>query len=240
MPRVSKFSHLFLLATVLTSLIVVTVGCSSSSSSSSSTKIRFVNASLSSTITAVNVLIDGISVATGLANGGTVTAYLPVTSGARHIQIQDPATLQFLIDTTPTINSGNTTYIFKDFITNTNTPLILTDDNSAPTSGSFKVRAVNLAPSLNGGVDVYVEPSTTTTLSGLSPTFSGLPFPPTVASSYSTNTAGSWEVVFAQAGAQGNLAGGSAIAFAAGQVGTELIVEDTSGNYTEVSLVDVK
>lgn len=240
MQRVSKLSHLFLFAAVLVAVTVFSVGCASSSSSSSGTKIRFVNASVSSTITTVNVLIDGATVATALANGGAATAYLPLASGTRHIQIQDPATSTNLVDVTPTLAGGsNTTVILKDFITTTNTPLILTDDNSAPTSGSFKVRAINLAPNLNAGSDVYVVPSTTTTLTGVTPTFSALPFPPTTAS-YVTDTAGSWEVLFTQSGSQGILAGGTPTTFAAGQVETELIVEDASGTFSEVSLVDVQ
>ncbi len=243
MQRVSKFSHFFLFSAVLAAMTVFFVGCGSGSSSSG-TRIRFVNAALSSTITSVNVLIDGTTVAPALANGGAATAYISVAAGARRIQIQDPSTSAFLIDTTPTI-SGNTTYIIKDFITNTNTPLILTDDNSAPTSGNFKLRAINLAPDLSAGTNVYVELSTITTLNGLTPTFSGLTFPNGSASSgavsnYVTNTAGSWEVLFTPATSQGILAGGSAITFAAGQVETVLIVEDTSGNFTEVPLVDVQ
>ena len=237
MARASRFSRycLFLAAVAILSA----VGCGSGGgSSASTTKIRFVNASLSSSITTVNVLIDGTTVATALANGGGATAYLSVASGARHIQIQDPNTSTNLIDTTPTI-SGNTTYIFKDFITGTNTPLILSDDNTAPASGNFKVRVVNVAPQLNSGVDVYVQPSTITTLNGLTATFGGVLYP--VASNYYTNTAGSWEVVFTPPGSQGILAGGNAITLAAGQVETVLILEDINGpNYTEVALTAVQ
>jgi len=242
MPRVSKLSHLFSLSIVLAVVTAFSVGCGSSSSSSSGTKIRFVNASPDQVT--MNVLIDGTSAAAALANGGGATAYLAVAAGARHIQIQDPATSINRIDMTLTINGGtSTTFILKDFITQTNTPLILTDDNSAPVSGSFKVRAINLAPNLNGGADVYVEPSTTTTLSGLVPTLNGLPFPPTTASSYVINTAGSWEVVFTPTGDQSQSWGGTATTFAAGQVDTVLLVEVPNGatyDYNVVQLTDVK
>lgn len=241
MPRVSNLSHSLLFSAVLAAATVLSVGCGSNGSSSSSgTKIRFVNASPDQLM--VNVLIDGNSVATGLANLGGATAYLGVGSGARHIQIQDLVTSTNLVDVTPTLAGGSTTtFILKDFITPTNTPLILTDDNSAPTSGSFKIRAINLIPELNAGADAYVVPSTTTTLNGVTPTFSSLPFPPTTASYVTlTATTGTWEVLFTQAGSQGILAGGSAITFTAGQVETELFVEDSSGNKTEVQLADVK
>ena len=237
MTRASRLSHYLLFPAAMA--VLFTVGCGSSgSSNTSSTKIRFVNASLSSSITTVNVLIDGTTVATALANGGGATAYLSIASGARHIQIQDPNTSTNLIDTTPTI-SGNTTYIFKDFITGTNTPLILSDDNTAPATGNFKVRVVNVAPQLNAGTDVYVEPSTITTLNGLPATLSGVLYP--TASTYYTSTAGSWEVVFTPPGSQGILAGGNAMTFAAGQVETVLILGDINGpDYTEIALTDVQ
>lgn len=176
MSRVSKFCPIVSFSVVLAVVMIFSVGCGSSGSSSG-TRIRFVNTSPDQAT--MNVLIDGTSVATAEANGGGATAYLAVTAGARRIQIQDPATSTNLVDVTPTISAGtSTTFILKDFITPTNTPLIITDDNSAPASGSFKLRALNLAPNLNSGADLYVVPSTTTTLNGVAATLSGLPFPP--------------------------------------------------------------
>src|SRR5216684_3514905 len=97
MPRAPKFSHCFLPALVLVTAMAFTVGCGSSSSQHS-TKIRFVNASPDPNAASVNVLIDGTTVATALANGGAATAYLAVTAGARHIQIQDAGNSQILVD----------------------------------------------------------------------------------------------------------------------------------------------
>ncbi len=241
MLRASKLRCSYLLLAL--ALPIFAVGCGSNNSSSSSgTRIRFVNASPDQLT--VNVLIDGTSVATALANGGGATAYLTVKAGARRIQVQDPATATNLIDTTPTISAGTTTtFILQGFIQPTNTPLILTDDNSAPTSGSFKVRALNLAPNLNSGADVYVETGTTTSLSGLAPTLSGLPYPASTASGYVTNTAGSWAVFFTAAGDQSQIWGGTPTTFAAGQVDTAILVEVPNGSafdYRVVLLTDVK
>jgi len=58
----------------------------------------------------VNVLIDSVSVTSALANVGGSTGYLAVKSGARHIQIQDPTDLVFLIDTTPRSLAGHDLY----------------------------------------------------------------------------------------------------------------------------------
>src|SRR5260370_10532774 len=112
---------------------------------------------------------------TVLATRGGPTAYMGVKSGARRIQIQEPTDLVFLIDTTPTI-SGDTTYIIRDREVGgvLPPPLILTDNNTAPTTGNFSVRAINLAPDLNAGADGFIVASTVSTLVGVTPTFAGL------------------------------------------------------------------
>lgn len=245
MRRVLRFAHVFLFSAALVAVALFSVGCGSSSSSTTTTtspSVRFVNASPDQMT--VNILIDGTVVTSGLAYGGTATAYLPVTSGARRIQIQDPTTTINLIDTTPTI-SGPTTYVITGYAGQGGlSPVILTDNNTAPAAGMYSIRVINVAPTLNHGVDAYVELSTITTLNGLNPTFSALPFPPATASAYMPLTAGSWEIVFTAAGSQAQPFFGSpaATTFASGQIETVLLVETGTGtavNYAEASLVDV-
>lgn len=243
MRRALRLSHVFLLCAALAAVAFFSVGCGSSSSkSSSATTIRFVNASPDETT--VNILIDSKVVTSGLTNGGGFTAYLPVASGARRIQIQDPVTAVNLIDTTPSI-SGPTTYIIYNYA---NTPpmpaiapLILTDDNTAPASGMFKIRLINLAPSLNHSVDGYVVLSTTTTLMNVMPTASALPFPPAATATYYPLTAGSWETIFTPVGAQSPFySQPTAATFASGEIATVLLLEAGKGNYSEATLVDVQ
>jgi hypothetical protein len=243
MPRVSKLSHFLLLSTLVAAVTVFSVGCGSGSSSSS-TRIRFVNAATNQPT--VNVLIDGVSVTSGLANLGGSTAYMAVKSGARRIQIQEPTDLVFLIDTTPTI-SGDTTYIIRDrnVAGVLPPPLILTDTNTAPTTGNFSVRAINLSPSSNAGADAYVVASTVATLNGLTPTFSGLPYPPATATYVSIAVGtGTWEAVFTPPGVTGppSAFDGAPIplTLVAGQIETLLLVEDAAQNKTIVPLVDVQ
>ena len=241
MPRLSKFSHRFLFAFALCSIALFSVGCGSkgSSSTSSNARIRFVNTSPDQL--SVNVLIDGKSVAMALPNGGQATAYLAVASGARRIQIQNPTSLQFLLDTTPTIAAGDSTYFIADIGTALKS-VILTDDNTAPATGNFKMRVVNLAPSVNNNTDVFIELSTVSTLNGLTPTFSGLHY--LAASTYYTNTAGSWEVVFTPPGQTSPPFYGTPVALtlAAGQVDTVILLQnDDAGNIKVlVPLVDVQ
>jgi hypothetical protein len=245
MPRVFKLSHLWSSA-LLAAVTLLSVGCGSSSSSSSSgTRIRFVNASTNEL--SVNVLIDGVSVTTGLANVGGSTAYMAVKSGARRIQIQDPTDLTFLIDTTPTISSGDTTYIIRDRVVAgaLPPPLILSDVNTAPTTGNFSVRAINLSPTANAGADAYVVASTVTTLVGVTPTFSSLPYPPSTATYVSVAVGtGSWEAVFTPPGVPGPpskfLGQPVPLTFVSGQIETLLLVEDAGQNQSIVPLVDVQ
>lgn len=245
MPRVSKLSRSLMLSILVAAVTVFSVGCGSSSSSSSTgTRIRFVNATTNEPT--VNVLIDGVTVTSGLAYIGGATGYMTVASGARRIQIQDPNDLVFLIDTTPTI-SGDTTYIIRDRTVAgaLPPPLILTDNNTAPTTGNFSVRAINLSPDLNGGADAFIVASTVATLNGVTPTFSGLPYPPTTASYVSIAAGtGDWQAVFTKPGAPEpatNFYGTPIpITLVAGQIETVLLVEDAGQNETIVPLLDVQ
>jgi hypothetical protein len=227
-----SYRFIFLALTLLT-VMAFTLGCGSSGSHN--TVIRFVNASPNQA--SLNVLIDGVSVQSALANGGSSTNYLTVQPGSRHIQMQDPNTPQNLIDDTITVASGSsTTFIATNYI-GLITPVVLTDDNSAPASGAFKLRLVNVAPNL-GSADVYIQPGGTD-INTVSPTTTNLAY--TSASSYISTTAGSYEVVFTQAGFKGILAGGNSIAFTGGQVRTALVLNDPNGiTFSEVLLPDSK
>jgi len=240
MPHVSKLCRFLLLSTLVAAVTVFWAGCGSGSSSSG-TRIRFVNASTNQPT--VNVLIDSVNVTSNLANVGGSTAYLAVKSGARRIQIQDPNDLVFLIDTTPTI-SGDTTYIIRDREVGgvLPPPLILTDNNTAPTTGNFSVRAINLAPDLNAGADGFIVASTVSTLVGVTPTFAGLPYPPTTATYVSIAAGtGNWQAVFTQPG-QPTMFDATPVPLTliAGQIETVLLVEDAGGNKTVISLVDLQ
>jgi len=240
MPHVSKLCRFVLLSTLVAAVTVFWAGCGSGSSSSG-TRIRFVNASTNQPT--VNVLIDSVNVTSNLANVGGSTAYLAVKSGARRIQIQDPNDLVFLIDTTPTI-SGDTTYIIRDREVGgvLPPPLILTDNNTAPTTGNFSVRAINLAPDLNAGADGFIVASTVSTLVGVTPTFAGLPYPPTTATYVSIAAGtGNWQAVFTQPG-QPTMFDATPVPLTliAGQIETVLLVEDAGGNKTVISLVDLQ
>jgi len=241
MLRVSKLSGSILLVLLLVSVTMFLGGCGLGSSSSSSTRIRFVNASTNEL--AVNVLIDGVNVTSNLMNVGGATGYLAVKSGARRIQIQDPTDLVFLIDTTPSI-TGDTTYIIRDLAMAgvLPPPLILSDVNTAPTTGNFSVRAINLAPDKNAGADAFIVASSVATLTGVTPTFAALPYPPTTATYVSIAAgSGTWQAVFTPTNTPTTFdAPPVALSLVAGQIETVMLVEDAGGNPSIVSLVDLQ
>ena len=212
------------------SLVTLAVGCSNSSSK---TTIRFVNTSPN--VAGVNAVVDGVTLGSGIADLGGATAYLTATSGSRHIQIEDASNSAVDIDETRNITSGTTTTYVVAGDGPALTPVVLTDDNSAPASGSFKMRVVNATPSL-GSLDVYIVP-TGTDITTVNATFSGLSFPS--GSTYSSNTAGSYQILFTQPGTKTVIFGAASTAFSAGQVRTLLGVQDQFGTYSAVVLSDV-
>jgi hypothetical protein len=74
--------------------------------------------------------------------------------------------------------------------------LVLTDDNSAPTSGDAKLRLINVSPS-RGTADVYIV-SPATDINTVSPTIRNFAFGS--ASAYQSLTAGNYEIIYAFAG----------------------------------------
>jgi hypothetical protein len=209
---------------------ILTVGCSNSASK---TTLRFVNTSPN--VASVNAVVDGVALGSGIADLGGATAYLTATSGSRHIQIEDAGNSAVDIDETRTLAAGSTTTYVIAGDGPALTPVALTDDNSAPASGSFKLRVVNATPSL-GSLDVYVVP-TGTDITTVSATFSGLSFP-SASSTYSSNTAGSYQVLFTTPTFKTVIFGTASMSFSAGQVRTLLGVQDQLGNYSTVVLSD--
>ena len=234
-PRLRAGSFVF----SLFALMAFALGCSNSSSK---TTIRFVNASPS--VVSVNAVVDGVNLAPQIGNLGGASAYLTVASGSRHIQIEDATTSTVYIDDTLSLGGGTATTFLATGLLNGNnlTPLVLTDDHTAPVSGAFKMRVINGAPPFNvigGPVDAYVVPSGTVIGTGSIPTFSGLSFP-SPSTTYVSNTAGSFQVIFTVAGnPNAPVATSAATTYSAGQVSTMVLVEDQNGGPTTTQLNDV-
>jgi hypothetical protein len=206
-----------------------TLGCGGSSSSGA--KIRLINGTPD--ISGFDLLVDGTSVASNIAYS-TGSAYASVKTGARHFQVEPSGTTSVLIDRTDTVNSGTNLSLMTLNFSGNISSVLLTDDNSAPTSGNFKLRVINGSPGLQTQ-DVYVEPAGTN-ISSVSATFSGLAFGS--ASAYVTLAPGNYQVSFTQPGQKFiNLQG--SLQPSAGQVRTLLALNLLGGGFETSVLADL-
>ena len=216
-------------------LLAVTLSISNCSSTrSSDTQLRVLQASPDETTT-LNVLLDGNTTFSNLALN-TPTNYSAVNSGSRHLQVEASDSSTPVIDETVTLNRAtNYTLITASFATSL-TPIFLTDTQTAPGSGDFQFRLVNAAPSA-GPVDIYVV-TPGTPAGSVPPTASSLLF--TSATSYQVLTAGTYDIIFTQAGFPGvPYVQISSVAFAAGQNRTVVLAPNINGGYTAITLNDV-
>src|SRR5579864_6723533 len=129
-------------------LVFFTLGCGSSNNA----RIRLVNAIPDES--SLDLLVDSKSVATGVGYGAA-SGYISVSSGSRHLQAEPTGSTTPIIDTTTNASSGSDLTLISLNFSNNPSNAVLTDDNSAPASGNFKLRIVNASPG-TGTQDVYV------------------------------------------------------------------------------------
>jgi uncharacterized protein DUF4397 len=214
--------------------LVVTLSMSNCSNSGSNSQLRVLQASPDETTT-LNILLDGNTSFSNIALG-TPTNYASVASGSRHLQVEASNSSTPSIDETVTFNaSTNYTLITANFATSL-TPILLTDNVTAPASGDFQLRLLNAAPSA-GSIDIYVV-APGTAAGSVPATVTSLPF--ASATSYQSLTAGSYDVIFTQAGFPGvPYAQMSSVSFGSGQNRTVVLVSNAAGGYTAVTLNDL-
>jgi hypothetical protein len=198
----------------------------------SQAKLRVVNASPNET--GIDVLIDGKSVATGIAYGSN-SDYLSVDSGSRHLQIEATGTTTVLLDQNLSLNSGSETTYLATNVAASISSVVLSDNSSAPASGSVNVRVMNAAPAL-GPVDVYIV-APGTDLIASTPVIRGLAFD--AATDYQLLTAGSYEVVLTVPNSTFTLVDTGALNFSSGQNRTVLALDGVSGGFTATLLSDL-
>jgi len=210
-------------------VVSFTVGCGSSSSNAA--KVRLVNANPDQS--GLTLLVDTKSSASGVGYGAT-SSYIGVSAASHELQVEPDNTGNVIIDSTLSFSSGsNVSLISANYSYNVQS-IVLNDDNSAPPSGDFKMRIVNVSPGM-GQQDVYVVTSGTD-IGSATPVFSNLGFGS--ASSYVTLSAGSYDVVFTPPGSKFiNLT--SSYTLSAGQVRTVLALNNPIGSYEATVLSDV-
>ena len=209
-------------------LACFTTGCGSSSSNA---RIRLVNATPDEA--GLDLLVDTKNVASGVGYG-TASAYTSIGAGTRNLQVEPTNATNVLIDTTASVGAGNNlTLVSLNFSFNISS-VLLVDDNSAPTTGDFKLRIVNASPGM-GTQDVYVV-TFDTDINSVQPTFSSVGFGSDA--TISTLAAGDYEVFFTTPGQKFiNLDSGK-LTFSSGQIRTLLALNNPAGAFMSTLLTD--
>jgi hypothetical protein len=228
----SQFSRLLSLA--LTTLIVgVALFTSACGDDAHHSRLRVVHASPDAPN--VDVAIDGKTVLTNVPYE-TASNYLTLNSGTRRVEVRATGTTTDVIDASPSF-ARNTDYtiLAVDFVASI-APLVLTDDNSAPTAGNIKLRLVHASPSA-GPVDIYVE-SPGTDINTVTPTLSNVPFK--TASDYLSVPAGSYEVFVTPTGTKTVAIDSGSLTLTAGQIRTAVALDAPGGGapLTAIILAD--
>jgi len=104
---------------------------------------------------AVDLLVDGAVAGSGLAFPNN-TGYLPVASGTRNVKVNVAGTGTTVVNADLTLSTGAHYTVFACDSVSRITPLVLTDDLTAPATGKAHVRFVHLSPNAPA-VDVALQ-----------------------------------------------------------------------------------
>src|SRR4051812_42516944 len=161
--------RLVLLSCAVPFLVLLALFTSACGTSSNSSKIRLVNATPDEN--SLDILVDSKSVATSVAYGAA-SAYTKISSGSHQLEIEPTGSTNVLITRNESITSGNSLTLISLNYSFDFSSMLLTDDNSAPTSGNFKLRVINASPGM-GSQDLYVV-SDGTDIGSAEPTISSM------------------------------------------------------------------
>ncbi len=218
-------------------LIFLMLGCGGGGSGSS-TQLRVMAASPDAPT--VQAVVDGTDLGGTLAYQAN-TGYQSAHSGSRSFVIEAVGTTTNLVPGIATLNLGSgteTTVILAGFSSSLQ-GMVLTDDNTSPTSNTVNIRLVNAMPSL-GAVDVYVV-APGTNLSSATPAVSNLGF--AQASTYlnfPVSSGTNYEIYYTQVGTTFTYMDTGPIGFSTGQNRTVVGLNSTSGgSYTFAVLKDL-
>jgi hypothetical protein len=224
-----------LASVAVASLLLFAIACGSGSSSSASAQLRILDASPQQQ--SINLLLDNNTVQTGIVSQ-SASAYASEPAGGHTVQIEASGTTTPLVTQSITLNSGSSYTILAvepSFASTSLNMSLLTDDNSAPTSGDFKLRIINASPDF-GSLDAYIT-APGAGISGATPSVGNLAFQ--AGSSYQTLTAGSYEVYFSVAGQQVISVDSGQLTFSAGQIRTLVLLDNFGSGFTSALLADL-
>lgn len=199
-----------------------TVAACSDDDPATTTRLRAVH--LSPDAPNVDILVRGDQVASDVAYE-EYTDYLTIPSGATQILVQPVGTNVNAIDASPDLDE-NTDYtvLAGNFVAQIE-PILLTDDNQAPTAGNVKVRIVHGAPSAPA-VDVYVT-APGADLATAVPTLTNVSFG--VASGYLSVPAGTYQVRVTPTGTKDVVIDSGSVPLGAGQIRTVIATDAPGG-----------
>jgi Domain of unknown function (DUF4397) len=165
----------------------------------------------------------------------TSSNYSSQGSGSPTLKVTVAGNTNSLLSQTITLPAGgNATVIAANFSADL-AAIVLADDNSAPTSGNFKMRILNLSPAL-GPADVYIIPAGTD-LTTVAPQATSLGFE--AASVYFSLSAGTYDVIFTLPGQKFISVDSGTLNLAAGQVRTVAAINSQFGGVSATTLNDV-
>ena len=166
---------------------------------------------------------------------GTSNGYMSVKSGSHQVAIEPSGTTTALLQQSITFASGSDTTIVSSNYSSNIANLVLTDDNSAPDSGKFRLRVVNAAPGL-GPADVYI--SRPGNRSEYRQSYLDQ-FSLSRDCRLESAAAGSYEVVLTPVGQKFTAIDTGSVAFSSGQVRTFVSLNSQSGGFSYALLHDV-
>lgn len=208
--------------------VFFSAGCGSGSSSSSSAQVRLIDASPEQTD--LNLLLDNNSVQSGVVYN-SATAYASEPAGSHTALIEQAGSNTSLVTQTISLNAGasyTALAVETSFNSSTLGMILLTDDNTPPSSGKVKLRIVNATPDL-GNFDAYiVAPGTDITTQ--TPAIGNLAFQS--ASAYQTVAAGNYEVYITLHDQSTVQVDSGPLVFSSGQIRTVVILDNVGGGDT--------
>lgn len=200
-------------------------------------RVRFVHAVADpSRADRVNVSVAGVPIAVNVAFGAVVpntsvqpnpATYYPIYTGAATVSVRRTSdTTVKVLDQALTVAAGTDYTVLAIGSAATVSGVVLTDDNSAPTAGNIRLRAVHASPSAAPSVDVYIT-AAATDIGTVTPTASNVAF--RGASAYVTLPSGVYRVRVTAAGSKTPILDVTTASLAAGTVRSFFILDRAAG-----------
>ena len=185
-------------------------------------RLRFVNVSPDAPV--LSLVLDGDTVASNIAYLGS-SEYLDVPADGHVMRVADAEASTTLIDQDVTVADQTDYTVLAGDTLSSIKALVLTDNNSTPAAGTFKVRAVHAAPHA-GPVDVYVtDPDADLTLA--TPLTTHVTFGQVLP--YAQINAGTYQIRVTASDTKNVLIDSGALTVESGQVRTVIAVEAAGG-----------